>query len=719
MAIDSKKHTAALAALLKKADAAYYVEGRRKAVPIMTDAKYDAMRADLTRRDPKNPALRRVGASPKSRDAARRKLPFTVGSMDKCTPEEVGAWCAGVVGVTGPQKLWITTPKLDGLSILAKYVDGEMRSATTRGDGTVGRDVTAAFRHVQGARLRLNECEVPTDGELDVRFECFMHRSIFQRFYAEGAAEGKLPEGFKNSRNLVAGLINRIDVESAIPDLRKCTAAAIELWRHHPKFGWGRPSERHRELLYIASLGLTPVTNPSRYTVGDAKIRRMVRDGHAALKKVLPVLPPSTTLGELVYSAKVPTPEELKARVLKMRAAVDADMDGVVLEPNDNSAFQSRGDHLEARPAFRRAIKLDAYEQDSVMTAVRGLRWEVSKRGLIKPTLFIRPVRLGGVDVTNFTANNAKQVRAWGYRKGVPVKVIRAGDVIPRVIGVRHGGRWIKVDSKALPAKPLGPSDLPKVCPSCRTALRWGSANDLLCPNVKCVGRRTAGIVSFFRELKADDIGPGVASAFVAAGLDDVPKILAGATVPRLMRVKGFAATKAQTVAREVRDCLTDKPLALIMHATGTFAESAFSLGESRLADIVRVLGEDGVATMDVKRIRSRLYGVHGIGNETLEMFVRRLPAWRTLWSSIRKYRKETTRKTLAGKVVAFTGFRDAEMEQYAVTHGAIVAGSVSKKCDVLFAASLGSTKAQKADRYGVPVVKQASAWGWLKRNSK
>lgn len=746
-----------VAAKLSAWDVAYH-DGK----PVVSDAKWDRYRDLLARGAPAHPYLKKIGAPIKrtargERVSSRKeKLPFPVGSLDKKRPAELPRWMEQIASKM-PQTSWLTKPKFDGASGTILYVDGRMTRAWTRGDGVEGQVVTEAMSYVQGAQHRLvdNKAFDPK-GKYCVRGEVVMHRSIFDKYYAvarEGS-ESELGKTYKTSRNMVTGLLNRIDAHEVSRDLKRCTFIALQLFKFDEKKKiWVRPDDAHREYVYLTCAGFTTWANPQRYAPGHKKILELVRQGHGGLRKVLPVLPYEGNLGSLSTFASIPTEEEVTARLEAIRKAVDVPVDGIVVEPLHNKYWQKRGLHLEARPPFMIAVKPDAHDQQSYVGSVGEIEWNVSKRGLLKPRLILaKALNFDGVEVNHATCNNASFVKKWGLRPGRKLKLVRSGDVIPRIVAVLDGTKLEQMyDKKGVVLKgkkqvpnwvPLhtrkkvtirgekrtklvegrGIEDarvlksIPTKCPACGTKTRWSSkGTDLECVNVSCEGRRDKSVVSFFRHLGVDDVASGIVGHMIESGLDTVPKILRGATVQKLRRLEGYGDKKAASVAAAIAGALKGKTLASVMHASGVFSSSEFALGSTRLAAIVDCVGAGPVNRASPAALRRKLADLSGLGKRGLDLFIDRLPAWRKFYAGIADMHEESRGpKTLKGCRVAFTGFRDQSMADYVTQRGGSV-GGVSKTCTVLFAASLGSGKANRADALGVPVVPQARAWDWLK----
>jgi len=706
--------------------------------PLVSDREYDALVVLITKLDPKRPELAAVGSAVAPAGSKRVKLPIVVGSLDKCRPNDVAGWMRDMEKVSGKQTRWIVMPKFDGASLLLHYNKEVHSNSWTRGrveDGADGEEsrginVTATSKHVQGVigRLRQNKL-YDTDTEYLVRGEVVMHRSIFrEHYFNQPSGLGKI---YVTPRNLVTGLMNRLDPAAVKLDLQRCTFVALQLFRKDAKGIWRRPQDAYKEWLFLSMMGFTTAMAPVRYSEGHTKIYKWVKEGAENLRGMLPVHEASGSIGELAYWDVVPTPEQVVERMQAIFKAVDITCDGIVVQPLNNKVFQDGGEQLARRPNFVRAIKLEARDQETYQGKVGAVLWKVSKRGLLKPRVQLaEPIDVEGVKVEYATANNAAFVKKWGLRSGRPLKFVRSGDVIPRItyvfdktwksLTVLHKGKLI--DGPGI-SDPGVAASLPQKCPSCGSKLRWTDTKiDLVCANEACAGRHGQNVVSFFKTLGVDDVAAGTVEHLMTAGLNTVAKIMTGATPERLIKLEKYQERKAKVVSDAVASAMKGKPLAQVMHASGLFAEDAHSLGSTRLQAIIDGAGEGLIRRGTVAEIRAKLSrsdgkktSVSGLGVESLNLFLDTLPIWRAFYAPIEKFHAVPSGpKTLKDVVVCFTGFRDAEMESYLVAHGGRVSG-MSGKVTMLFAASAGSAKCQRADKLGIPIIEQGKAWSWLK----
>jgi hypothetical protein len=243
---------------------------------------------------------------------------------------------------------------------------------------------------------------------------------------------------------MVVGLTNSIDPQSVKEDLRRCTFIALSLFRKDKKGLWKRLPNAHKEWVLLTLMGFTTALYPSRYSEGHWEIRKLIKNGHRALRSALPVHEPGGSLsGDLAYWDHKPTEKEVIARLRAIHKAIDIACDGLVVQPLNNGVFQAKGHHLDSYPSFMRAIKLEAEMQTTEEGVVGNIEWNISKRGILKPVIVFRdPIAFEGADVERCTGINANFIEANDIRPGRKVKLIRSGEVIPRLMQVFLNGKW-------------------------------------------------------------------------------------------------------------------------------------------------------------------------------------------------------------------------------------------------------------------------------------
>jgi DNA ligase (NAD+) len=366
----------------------YYVED----APSITDAEYDKLFGELQALEAEHPNLvtpdsptQRVGGTPLPHfDEVRHRTPM-LSIANAFDEEEVRAFDKRVRQAVGADAIdYAAEPKFDGLAVSLVYRDGVLAQAATRGDGTVGENVTANLRTIRSIPLKI------AGAELEVRGEVLMFRKDFEALNErQRAAEQK---EYVNPRNAAAGAVRQLD--SRITATRRLRFFAYALISE-------APVETHAQALdRLEKLGF-PVC-PDRAVVTGVD-------------------------GLLEYYA----------RIGGLRAKLPYAIDGVVYKVN-RLDWQERIGYVSRAPRFALAHKYPAEEQT---TEVLGIEVQVGRTGALTPVARLKPVFVGGVTVTNATLHNEGELRRKDVRIGDTVVVRRAGDVIPEIVSVRTDAR--------------------------------------------------------------------------------------------------------------------------------------------------------------------------------------------------------------------------------------------------------------------------------------
>lgn len=550
---DARLEVERLRSEIERLRTAYYSE----ATSLVSDAEYDVMFRRLEALEHEFPELQgqdsptqEVGAALVSAGFPEHEHAERMLSLDNVfSLEEFRDWAGKARDAAGRPVRWLTELKIDGLAISLAYRHGRLETATTRGDGRVGEDITENVRFIPVIPTELHGDQIPEFFE--VRGEVFLSRADFEalnvrqhelqaEFVAEQAAKGqpidtlkvRYPE-FANARNTAAGsLRQRAD---------KKTDAELALMQDR----LGRLS------LYVHGIGA--------WQSGDALDRSSPvvlsnqSDAYGLLAGWgLPVSP---------YSRVFDTVDEVVAFIAEQgerRHDVEHEIDGIVVKVDELELHAELGETSRA-PRWAIAYK---YPPEEVHTTLLDIRVGVGRTGRATPYAVMAPVKVAGSTVRQATLHNQQVVKAKGVLIGDTVVLRKAGDVIPEVLGAvleRRDGREVEWQ-------------MPTDCPECGTRLRPMKEGDidLRCPNARACPAQVRGRVEHIGSRGALDIE--VLGEITAAALTqpEVP-----ATAPLETEAGLFDLTLEQLVPIEVivRDSETGERR--IDEATGEYVRRA------------------------------------------------------------------------------------------------------------------------------------------------
>lgn len=507
----------ALRAQLERANRAYH----ELDAPEISDAEYDILFRRLQALEAAHPALdrpdsptRRVGG------ALAEHLPKVTHaqpmlSLDNAFgDDELRAWHERMTRVDGraATAALAVEVKIDGAALAITYRDGLLVRAVTRGNGSVGEDVTSTVRSLSDVPLRLEGAGWPA--LLEVRGEVYIPRRAFAHVNAARIAAGEEP--LSNPRNAAAGALRALDPAEARRRRLRFFAYQLLILEGGPL-----PASHHAALDTIAAWGF-------------------------------PVEPHRTVLAGL--DAAIAFTAEWQERI----RTLEFDADGLVLKVDDIGLQQELGVVGARIPRWAIARKFAA---ESARTRLLDIEVNIGRTGALTPTAILEPVRVGGALVSRATLHNEEIIAARDIRIGDLVEVIRSGDVIPKVLGP-------VVAERPHGAQPWQP---PEFCPFCSTALAKpeGEVNRY-CPEPRCPGRNYEALVHFVSRQGLDiaGLGPERLRQLLEAGLISSAADLYTLTVEQLLPLERFAETAAVGLVEAIT-ASRQRPLHALLVALG------------------------------------------------------------------------------------------------------------------------------------------------------
>lgn len=567
---EDKMRAQALAREIHDHDIRYHVQD----APVISDAEYDRMMRELRELEERYPALAspdsptmRVGAPPLDSFAAFLHEPPMRSLENAVSEEEVFAFeerAKRFLLQTYDRSVdafdFTCEPKLDGLAVEVIYEKGFFHSGGTRGNGTSGEDITQNLKTVRGIPLRLRAPEGGPEppAYLAVRGEVFMNLEGFEKLNRERLENEEPP--FANPRNAAAGSLRQLD--SRITATRPLDVAFYAVGRVE---GFSFQSQSH--LL------------------------------EALPKWGLPVSPVWRKCANL--SEAVGFYEEL----LNGREDAPYEQDGVVLKV-DSMELQSELASTSRAPRWAIAYKFPPKQET---TQVEDIIFQVGRTGAITPVALMKPVRVGGVEVTRATLHNEDEMRRKDVRIGDHVLIQRAGDVIPEVVAVI--GERRPPDARAVP--------MPEECPICATQAERPEGEAVVrCPNPTCPAVVREGLRHFAsrRAMDVDGLGEKLVNQLVDSGLVSEPADFFALSKEQLSSLERMGEKSAENLLEALDKA--KKP---------TLARFIYSLGIRHVGEhLAEVLAErfGGVGELS-HADTDTLVSVHEVGPQVAERIVR------------------------------------------------------------------------------------------------
>tara|TARA_B110000438_G_scaffold302206_1_gene359210 strand:- start:1547 stop:3598 length:2052 start_codon:yes stop_codon:yes gene_type:complete len=641
------------------------------ATPEISDVEFDALWDELKSLDSEHPQLRRVGAPipPGSVKVTHR---FPMRSLDKATGDDEIAHF--VAETTAHGRRFVAQPKLDGSALSLEYRRGRLVRASTRGSGERGEDVTGNALRIPNIPDRLS-----WEGDCHVRGEVVMHLDVFREKYADIAP---------NPRNLAAGSLRQKNIDSGKGD-------ASDLAFHAYDVRFVTNDEKH------------PDSPDALQFEGDS-------ESIAWLRKV-----GITPAEEVVIegSNDDDTTQALLAETKRWTQERDTalwEIDGVVFKL-DNLAKRELLGQTAHHPRWALAWK---FPPEEATTVLLGIDWQTGRTGAVTPVARVAPVVVSGVTVENTTLHNVGEVERLGVSIGDKVRVVRRGDVIPKIIETLGPAQASDIEGRFhadgepftgdLPA--TTPPHVPIDCPECNTNLELDGAF-LRCSNLSCPARLARSILYWCRALEMDGIGEKLVDQLCEVKLvKTIPDIyrLTSEQIQSLERMAEKSANNVMNQLDATREMSLDTFLsALGLPGIGPELATAFA-GEICTMDSLMALSEDDLG---------RLIAIEGVGvtvahslmtgvtdrSEMLEDFSRILTI-----SEVAK--TEAPSGPLVGLSFCITGTLNRPRKEIALqikAAGGKVVSTVTGKLDFLVAGENAGSKLEKATRLGVNVLNE------------
>lgn len=637
----------------------YYVQDQ----PTVEDYVYDKLYGELTALEAAHPELitpdsptQRVGGMVlKGFEKVVHDVPL-YSLNDVFTRSEIEAFDERVKRALGDQVSYVCELKIDGLSISLKYQDGFFVQGATRGDGTVGENITENLKTVRSIPMRLAE---PLT--IEVRGECFMPKASFVRLNNEREEAGQ--GVFANPRNAAAGSLRQLD--TGVTAKRNLDTFLYTV----ADFGPLEADSQSRALAELDRIGFH--TNPERRVCQTvAEIWEYIQEYH------------------------------------EKRIQLPYEIDGVVIKVNDFHQQDELGFTVKA-PRWAAAYK---FPPEEAHTKLETIEWTVGRTGVVTPTAVMTPVFIAGSTVSRASLHNMDYIEAKDIRLNDTVVLYKAGDIIPEVAQVVLEER--PADST--------PYQAPSHCPECESELvHLDDEVALRCINPKCPAQLKEGLAHFVSRnaMNIDGLGPRVLNQMYDKKLVKDVADLYQLTEAQLLTLDKIKEKSADNLLRAI-DASRENSLERLLFGLGirhVGAKAAKILAENfgEMEQLAHAEKDAIIALDTMGEIIADSVVTYFANHEVHELIAELKNAGVNMtYKGPRLQDVAQIESPFSGKTIVLTGklthFTREEAKERIEALGGKVTGSVSKKTDIVVAGEEAGSKLTKAQNLGVEIWDEA-----------
>ena len=632
--------------------------------PEITDADFDKLMNELKRLEAEHPELitpdsptQRVGGKPREGFVKVRHSSPMLSLDNAYSEEELRDWERRVHELSGRNDVeYMCELKLDGMSLALHYSGGHLERGITRGDGSVGEDVTSNVRTVRSiplsiAKEKLKKAGIPA--EFEVRGEMLMPIAAFRRMNEEREKQGL--SQFANPRNATAGTVRQLE-------------PSITAQRRMDFFGYF-----------------------------------LLKDGHTYFDRQSKAMDALETVGFKVNGNRklAKNMEEVWKFIQSSegkRESLPYEIDGIVVKV-DQTALQEELGFTGKAPRWAIAYK---YAAHGAVTKVEDIVPQVGRTGKLTPVAWLKPVPIGGTTVSRATLHNMDEIERLGVKIGDWVEVERGGDVIPKVVKVVEDEAHPRGDREF---------EMPAKCPVCKgNVVRTPGEVDHRCVNANCPAKLQGTILHFASRhvMDIDGLGEALVNQLTERGLVKNVADLYRLTKDDLLKLERMGDKSAQNVLGEIA-ASKELPLERVIYGLGIrfVGERTAQFLAEHFGSLDAVMNASAEELEEVNEVGPR------IAESIVEFFAdehnrKLVDDLRKAGLTFRGQKKEKGTK-LAGKTFVLTGtlarYSRDDAKKLIEDAGGRVSGSVSKKTDYVVAGSDAGSKLDKARELGVSVI--------------
>ena len=549
-----------------------------------------------------------------------------------------------------PDASYLCELKIDGLSISLAYENGILVAGATRGDGSIGENITENLKRVKDIPLTL-----PEPLTITVRGECYMPKASFDAVNQLRQENGEAE--FANPRNAAAGTLRQLDT-------------SVVAKRNLATF-------------------LYQEASPTSEATQEDVLEKLSQLGFSVNEK-------------RVLASTIDQVWDFIEKVGQERDKLPYEIDGIVIKVNHLAAQEELGFTVKA-PKWAIAYKFPAEEKEAQLLSVD---WTVGRTGVVTPTANLTPVQLAGTTVSRATLHNVDYIREKDIRKDDTVIVYKAGDIIPAVLRVVEGKR---VSDEHL--------DVPSQCPSCQSdLLHFEDEVALRCINPLCPSQIMEGLAHFASRdaMNISGLGPAVVEKLFAK---DLVRDVAGIyrlNIEDLLQLENFKEKSANKLYNAIQASKSNSAEKLLFglgirhvgsKASRILLEKFHDIPSLAQAEQEEIASIDSLGMVIAKSLHSYF------AQEGTQILLKELEEAGVNLAYLGE--KVAADAVLSGKTVVLTGKLETltrtQAKEKLLRLGANVAGSVSKKTDLVIAGADAGSKLAKAQELGIEI--QDEAW--------